>query len=349
MIFFLSLNQRPTLALQDFFTGWSALKVCISFEGYGVNFRKFLVVLSVILGIFSGSKCFSWWLCGDYMVPNFPVLAIPGHEAFMQDLMAAAHEVLNRDPDDDDSITDRLPVVPKHVVPYIPSDRQQNAAPKKLDECTITFPEVPEDSPFLVDVREKDAKAAARAPEAKVPESSTECNLSDELVARQEEKKQLTDAIIELRLECLKISRKWETYVPCVDIDSEAARDVINYAMAMRRGTVKKSTVAYHRAQLNKQVDTVNVQSAGDHAKQAVNRPEADPTPKLLSNAGICAELMKTLELAKDAAAIYDPDRRSLEDDVKLQETIKIYETYQKVKGQLVDLQAALQGIDDFS
>ncbi|WP_448217825.1 hypothetical protein [Endozoicomonas sp. 2B-B] len=284
------------------------------------------------------------------MVPNFPVLAIPGHEAFMQDLMAAAHEVLNRDPDDDDSITDTLPVVPKDVLPYIPSDRQQNAAPKKLDECTITFPEVPEDSPFLVGVREKDAKAAARAPEAKAPESSTECNLSVELAARQEEKKQLTDAIIELRLECLKISRKWETYVPRVDIDSEAARDVINYAMAMRRGTVKKSTVAYHSAQLNKQVDTVNAQSAGDHRSQAVNRqPEAGPTPKSLSNVSICAELMKTLELAKDAAAIYDPDRRSLEDDVKLQETIKIYETYQKVKGQLVDLQAALQGIDDIS
>ncbi|WP_257254270.1 hypothetical protein, partial [Endozoicomonas sp. SESOKO3] len=307
-----------------------------------------LIVLTVILGNFSGSKCFSVLLLGGCVVPNFPVLAIPGHEAFMQDLMAAALEVLNRDSDDDDYITDMLPAVPKHVVPYIPSFRHQNAAPKTLDECSITLPEVPDDPPVLVCVREKNEQAAAGASEAEDLESSSECNLSDELAARQEKKTKLTDAILELRLECLKLSHTWDTCLPRVDIDSETAREVIDYAMAMRCGTVKESPVAYYTAQLKKQVGTINVQSARDRGRRAVNRqPEAGPTPKLLNNASICVDLMKALELAKDATAIYDPDRMSLEDDVRLKEIINTYETYQKLKEQLAGLQAALQVIDD--
>ncbi|WP_257296582.1 hypothetical protein [Endozoicomonas sp. YOMI1] len=286
------------------------------------------------------------------MAPTFPILAIPGYEAIMQDLMAAALEVLNRDSDDDDYITDMLPAVPKHVVPYIPAISHQNASPKKLEEYSITLPEVPVDPPSLVclpagEINEK----AAGASEAGTPESTTECDLPDELAARREKKIQLTDAILELRLECLKMTRTWDTYLPRVDINSEAARETIDYAMAMRCGTVKESPVAYYTAQLKKQVDIVNVQAAKDHGRHAINRqqPGAKPTTKLLNNTGICVEVMKALEKAQDATAIYDPDKEPLESDARLAETIKTYEAYQKAKGQLAGLQAALQAIDDIS
>lgn len=278
------------------------------------------------------------------MAPAFPILAIPGYEAFMQDLIAAAHEVLERDSDDDDYITDTLPTVPKHVVPYIPAIIHPNASSKKLEEYSITLPEVPDDLPALVCVLQNNQKAAAASP----PESTTECDLPDELAQWQEEKTQLTDAILELRLECLKMTRTWDSYIPRVDINSEAAREVIDYAMAMRCGTVKESPVAYYTAQLKKQVDILNVQAAKDHHKHAVNRkPEAKPTPKLLKNTIICVDAMKALEKAQDATAIYDPDKEPRERDARLVETIKTYEAYQKAKAQLAGLQAALKVIDD--
>ncbi|WP_257263697.1 hypothetical protein [Endozoicomonas sp. ONNA2] len=276
------------------------------------------------------------------MGPTFPVLAIPGYEAFMQDLMAAAHEVLNRNSDDDDHIADILPAVPKHVVPYIPAFKPQNTAPKKLEEHSITLPDVPGDP----GIREKNEKAPTGA---EALEGTTKSDLVEELAVRQEKKTQLTDACIKLRLECLKMTHTWDTYLPGVDIDSQEALDVINYAMAMRCGTLKKSPVAYYTAQLKKQVDTVNVQSAGDHGRHVNGQQRRLPTTRLLNNASICVDAMKALELAKNATALFDPDKEPLERDAILAESIKSYEAYQKVKGQLAGIQAALQGMDNIS
>lgn len=286
------------------------------------------------------------------MAPNFPVLAIPGFETFMQDLMAMAHDVMNRDPDDDD-IIDMLPAVPQHVVPYLPARSHQNASAKKLEEFSITLPEVPDDSPPQACVREKNEKSAGAA----APESSTECNPADELAARREKKTQLTDAIIELRLECSKIERTWETCVPRVDIDSKEAQDVVYYATAMRCRALKRSPVAYYTAQLGKQVEIVNVQAevvnaqaAKDHGRHANGQqPVAQPATRLPNNVSICVEAMKSLELAKNVTAVYDLDKEPLERDARLAETIKTYEAYQKVKGQLVGLQASLQAMNDIS
>ena len=220
-----------------------------------------------------------------HMAPTFPILAIPGYEADMQDLMAAAHEVLNRDSDEDDFITDMLPAVPKHVVPYIPVFSSQNGASRKLEEYSITLPEVPDDSPL----NEKAAGAEALEDTLK---GRAKCDSPDELAAHQEKKAQLTDAIIELRLERLKITHNWDTILPWVDIDSEEARVAIEDAMSMRCGTLKKSTMAYCKKQLNKQVDIVNVQAAKEQ------QPD-NPTPGLLNNVSICVDVMKALDRTK--------------------------------------------------